>query len=165
MPNIRLQPTALPPVRRLSLSVMQRRGMDWMVETASGFGLCAALDVSVTVIGPVAQDEGLGGGSRPTTATTARGGLLPTHTGQPLGRAECPLSSGEPTLATNRRHRRQGRNRNPRASHAGSGWQCTAATRSRSGSVGMVTSAQASPKVAERRVDPQKLGKIPCGWP
>ena len=45
---------------------MQRRGMDWMVETASGFGLCAALDVSVTVIGPVAQDEGLGGGSGPT---------------------------------------------------------------------------------------------------
>lgn len=57
---------------------MQRRGMDWMVETASGFGLCAALDVSVTVIGPVAQDEGLGGGSGPTTVTAGYQGLQAT---------------------------------------------------------------------------------------
>ena len=39
--------------------------MDWTVETASGFGSWAALDVSVRVIGPVAQDEGVGGRSGP----------------------------------------------------------------------------------------------------
>ena len=44
--------------------------MDWTVETASGFGSWAALDVSVRVIGPVAQDEGVGGRSGPSPASS-----------------------------------------------------------------------------------------------
>jgi len=51
--------------------VIRKRGIDWTVETASEFGSWAALDLSVTVFGPVAQDEGLSGRSGPTTDTHA----------------------------------------------------------------------------------------------
>ena len=52
---------------RLSVSVIRKRGMDW--ETESERGSFAVLGVSGTVFVPVAQDEGLGGRSGPTTAT------------------------------------------------------------------------------------------------
>ena len=47
--------------------------MNWAVETVGDFGSWAAFGMSGTVFGPVTQDEGLGDGSRPTTADIGRG--------------------------------------------------------------------------------------------
>lgn len=51
----------------VTLKAIRKRGPDWAVETESEGGSRAAFGVSGTAFGPVAQDEGLCGRSRPAT--------------------------------------------------------------------------------------------------